>query len=67
MAEQHYKVSGMTCEHCAKAVNDEISEIPGVSSVTVDVAAGTVTITGEGVSESAVREAVEEAGYQVVN
>jgi copper chaperone len=59
-------VTGMTCEHCARAVRDEVGKIPGVSAVDVDVAAGKVRVTGSPVpGESALREAIEEAGYQV--
>jgi copper ion binding protein len=59
-------VTGMTCEHCARAVRDEVGQIPGVSAVDVDVAAGKVRITGSPVpGDSALREAITEAGYQV--
>jgi len=59
-------VTGMTCDHCASAVRAEISKLPGVTGVDVDVAAGTVQVTGEPVpGEAALREAVEEAGYEL--
>jgi copper chaperone len=58
-------VTGMTCGHCATTVRAEISKIPGVSNVDVDVAAGTVRITGEPLpSDTTLRAAVEEAGYE---
>ena len=40
-------VSGMSCDHCASAVRAEISKLPGVTDVDVDVAAGTVRIAGD--------------------
>ena len=59
-------VTGMTCEHCARAVRDEVGQIPGVSAVDVDVAAGQVRITGSPLPEDwALRAAITEAGYQV--
>jgi copper chaperone len=59
-------VTGMSCEHCATAVRAEVGKLPGVSEVDVDVAAGTVRITGEPLpAEAALREAVEEAGYEL--
>jgi copper chaperone len=59
-------VTGMTCEHCARAVRDEVGQLPGVSAVDVDVAAGTVRITGSPVpGDPALREAITEAGYQL--
>jgi copper chaperone len=58
-------VTGMTCEHCARAVRSEIGSLPGVAGVDVDVAAGTVRITGEPLpSDAALRDAVLEAGYE---
>jgi copper chaperone len=57
-------VTGMSCEHCAKAVRAEIGKLPGVTDVNVDVAAGTVRITAERLpGDAALRDAVEEAGY----
>ncbi len=59
-------VTGMTCEHCEKAVRAEISAIPGVSQVDVDVASGEVRILAEPAPErAALQAAVEEAGYQL--
>jgi copper chaperone len=61
-------VTGMTCEHCENAVRAEISAIPGVSQVDVDVASGEVKILAEPTPElAALRAAVEEAGYQVAD
>jgi len=59
-------VTGMSCEHCASAVRSEVGKLPGVSEVDVDVAAGTVRISGEPLpGDAALREAVEEAGYEL--
>jgi copper chaperone len=59
-------VTGMSCEHCATAVRAEIGKLPGVNEVDVNVAAGTVRISGEPLpSNAALREAVEEAGYEL--
>jgi copper chaperone len=59
-------VTGMSCEHCATAVRAEIGKLPGVTEVDVNVAAGTVRISGEPLpSNAALREAVEEAGYEL--
>jgi copper chaperone len=61
-------VTGMTCEHCEKAVRGEISAIPGVSQVDVDVASGEVKVLAEPVPALAtLRAAVEEAGYQLAD
>lgn len=61
-----YRVQGMTCGHCRAAVLEEVGALPGVRQADVDLEAGTLTVQGDGVTEAAVREAVEEAGYEVV-
>ena len=63
-----YTVSGMTCGHCVSAVTEEVTNIPGVTDVEVDLASGAVTITSETpVEETAVKAAVDEAGYELVS
>ena len=58
-------VTGMTCDHCASAVRAEISKLPGVTRVDVDVTAGAVRVTGEPLpGDAPLRGAVEEAGYE---
>jgi copper chaperone len=61
-----YTVVGMTCGHCVSAVTDEVSRLPGVTGVDIDLASGGLTVTSDApVEETAVRAAVEEAGYVV--
>ncbi|MBI1377897.1 MAG: cation-transporting ATPase [Frankiales bacterium] len=62
-----WTVQGMTCGHCVHAVTEEVSAIPGVSGVEVDLESGRVTVeSAEAPSEDAVRAAVDEAGYTLV-
>ena len=59
-------VTGMTCDHCARAVRAEVGGLPGVRAVDVDVAAGQVVITGAPLpGRDALREAIAEAGYEL--
>ena len=64
-----YRVTGMTCDHCVRAVTAEVAAIPGVHDVAVDlVAGGTSAVrvaSTEPLAEDSVREAVEEAGYEL--
>ena len=61
-----YVVRGMTCQHCASAVTDELTAVPGVSAVQVDLAGGTATVTSATpLDVDALRAAVEEAGYEL--
>ena len=65
METRSIAVTGMSCEHCARAVRSEIGKLPGVADVDVDVAAGTVRITASALpDDSALRDAVAEAGYE---
>ena len=66
MTEATYSVTGMTCDHCVRAVEAEVAKIAGVASVTVDLGAGQVTLRSDGpVDPAVVRKAVEEAGFEV--
>jgi copper chaperone CopZ len=61
-----YAVQGMTCTHCVDSVREEILEVAGVRDVDIDLASGRVTVYGAQVSDDAVRDAVRDAGYEVV-
>ena len=66
MSTATYTVTGMTCGHCVSAVTEEVSQVPGVTAVDVDLESGGLTVISEApVDGSAVRAAVEEAGYAV--
>ena len=66
MSTATFTVVGMTCGHCVSAVTEEVSQVPGVTGVDVDLASGGLTVTSDApVGEDAVRAAVEEAGYEV--
>jgi copper ion binding protein len=68
MTTTTYQVKGMTCGHCASAVTSEVSAIAGVSDVAVSVEDGSVTVTADQpIAHDALREAVEEAGYELVS
>jgi copper chaperone CopZ len=67
MTTQTYTVAGMTCGHCVSSVTEEVQAIDGVTDVDVDLTTGRLTVTADGVDADAVRGAVEEAGYQLVD
>ncbi|HIW91903.1 MAG TPA: cation transporter [Candidatus Corynebacterium avicola] len=64
MATKNYTVTGMTCGHCKASVEEEISEIAGVTGVEADLDTGNVAVTGE-FTDDQVTAAVDEAGYAV--
>lgn len=63
-------VKGMTCNHCAASVREELEEIDSVNQVEVELkpeAISQVTVTSNGdVSDDALRDAITEAGYELV-
>ena len=61
-----YTVPGMTCEHCRRSVMSEVTAVPGVSSVDVDLSTKKVTVVGDGLRDDLVRAAVVEAGYEAL-
>lgn len=65
-SEATYVVAGMTCDHCKIAVTDEVSRVPGVTGVEVDLDTKLVRVRGTDVDAEAVVAAVDEAGYDAV-
>lgn len=60
------KISGMSCNHCVAAVKNALKDLPGVKAL--DVKVGEAVIETEGALDAqAVRNAVAEAGYEVVS
>ena len=70
MSTTTISITGMTCGHCVSAVKNELSELPGVETVDVDLVNGgtsTATISSSAPLDAAsIDEAVAEAGYSVV-
>lgn len=66
MTETTYTVTGMTCDHCAQSVTQELGKLDGVMNVTVDLPTGAVTVSSaQDVGAADVRAAVAEAGYEL--
>ena len=57
-------VDGMSCDHCVAAVTAEVSAVADVESVVVDLGAGTVTVAGGALGD--IKDAIDEAGFDVV-
>jgi copper chaperone len=65
MAPSIYLVAGMTCDHCKVAVTEEVTKVPGVAAVSVDLDSKLVRIDGPAEHEALVA-AIDEAGYDAV-
>lgn len=59
-------VEGMSCSHCSMAVTNALKELAGVTNVNVDLGSKKVEVEGENLVDDQLKEAVEEAGYDVV-
>jgi heavy metal translocating P-type ATPase len=59
------KIEGMMCAHCSGRVEKALNGLPGVTA-TVDLAAGTASVTGDA-SDETLTKAVTDAGYTVVS
>ena len=61
-----YSVPGIHCEHCARAIREEVSEIEGVESGRRRPRRPRPSpYAGAALSDGDVREAIAEAGYEV--
>lgn len=62
------RIEGMSCGHCSARVTKALEALEGISAVTVDLEAGTAVIeAADTVSEAALREAIDDAGYDVLS
>jgi copper chaperone len=66
MTSTTYQVTGMTCEHCVRAVTEEIESLDGVSAVTIALVPdgeSAVTVSSRApLTDEAVAAALDEAG-----
>ncbi|GHT56386.1 mercuric reductase [Spirochaetia bacterium] len=61
------KIDGMSCDHCVKHVKDALEEISGVKSAKVSLKDNSADVEHDAaVTLAAMKEAVTEAGYEVV-
>ena len=67
MNTTEFTVSGMTCGNCENHVREEVSAVPGVTSLAVSAQTGILTVTTDGPADTAaIIAAVDEAGYAAV-
>ncbi|MEU0521005.1 cation transporter [Streptosporangium sp. NPDC006007] len=67
MSVSTYTVTGMTCGHCVSSVTEEVGAVPGVTGVEVDLESGRVTVSADLSDDAAIRAAIKEAGYTVID
>lgn len=61
------EVTGMTCGHCVKAVEDNVGALAGVDKVAVNLEAGTVAVsfTSPTVDLKKISDTIEDQGFDV--
>ena len=59
-----YSVPAIHCAHCAMSIREEISEVEGVEVIDIDLDSKLVTVSGDELDDTALRAAIEEAGYE---
>ncbi|SEV83935.1 heavy-metal-associated domain-containing protein [[Clostridium] fimetarium] len=66
--KKEFKVEGMSCSHCERAIKNALNELNGVSNTDVDLSGKTVTVQYDIdlVADSDLVGAIEDAGYEVV-
>ncbi len=62
--EHVFQVSGMTCGHCERAVQNAIAEVDAQAQTSIDRASGKVVVHSEA-SREALSQAIQEEGYTV--
>jgi len=67
MKNYTFKIQGMSCSHCERAVQESIKNISGVKKISVSAAKGNAVVSGAGISVDAIYSAVKEAGYSVTD
>ncbi|MEY4533021.1 MAG: hypothetical protein RI926_790 [Actinomycetota bacterium] len=67
MTTATFTATGMTCQHCVGSVTQEVSELAHVTSVSVDLSSGTVTVESDAyIPEDEIIAAIDKAGYPAV-
>ena len=56
-------ISGMSCEHCQRAVKEALESVAGTGTAEVDLASGRATVAGDADLQALIA-AVEEEGYR---
>ncbi|NBU64879.1 MAG: copper chaperone [Chloroflexia bacterium] len=66
MTTSQFHVPDISCDHCVRAITNEVKEIAGVATVTVDIPTKMVTIAHDNVAQPAIIAAINEAGFDTV-
>jgi len=66
MVEKTFLVPDVSCEHCVRAITNELSQIEGVENVAVDIPTKIVTVLADdSVTDATIVAGLSEAGYDI--
>lgn len=66
MKTETIKISGMTCNHCVKSVDEAIKQLP-VEKYEVKIGSLYVEYDPKKLTKEQIINAVEDSGYEIVN
>lgn len=66
MTTKEFKINGMSCQHCVKAVEVELSKVE-LEESQVEIGSAKVTYDEIKIEESKIIDAINESGYKVVS
>lgn len=58
------KITGMTCDHCVKAITNAVQDVEGVASAKVSLASNSAVVEGDRLDVKKIIAAIEEEGYE---
>lgn len=66
MSAHTYHVPDITCQHCVSSITQELSKIPGVRDIDVNLTKKVVTVEAdETVTDTQIRAGIKDAGYDI--
>ncbi len=65
MGTRTYSVPDISCDHCVSAITGAVTPLDGVATVEVDIEAKQVTVDGG--DDTAIRAAIDDAGYDIAS
>ncbi len=60
-------IEGMMCEHCTGRVEKALRAVNGVTDVVMSLEEKSATVTADGTGDNELKDAVTEAGYEVIS
>ncbi len=61
-----FEITGMSCGHCVKAVDQALQQTSGVTVEAVAIGSATAAFDPARTSKEQIAHAIDDAGYQVV-